>query len=349
MPVDDTRKRPSVTTLIHVTGKQERDAPTLGPHASRVGRLQRIGVPSSELRRQPWSHPFHGVARLTGAPDDDPITRIRDAAALLSGDGAVSGWAAAYVHGVRYLDGCDRSGRLRPVLLHSGSGSQLRRRQGIEPSRARVARDEIVEVDGVPCTVLHRAIYDEMLRARHVVEAVVILEMGVTTVLGPQRATVQAVAGHVTPRGRNIRRVRVALGFGGTRSASPWETRLRMTAVLELGMAGLLVNCPVFSLSGDLLGVADLLDPDTGLVLEADGGQHLETSHRGDDNRRNDVMHDHNLTVVRVTQSDFQLRQVARRIAQGDRRARARHRSKDRWTLQKPTWWLGHPLAQRWG
>jgi hypothetical protein len=46
------------------------------------------------------------------------------------------------------------------------------------------------------------------------------------------------------------------------------------------------VNQPVYDLSGNLLGVADLLDPDAGLVTEFDGQQHRERAQRRADNVR---------------------------------------------------------------
>jgi len=279
------------------------------------------------------------------------MTPIRDAAALLSPEGAVGGWASAWAQGVGYLDGLDKWGSRQPVLLLAGPGHQLRRRPGIRPSRARLPGEDVVCVDGLAMTTLPRAVYEQMRLVEDLVEAVVVLDMGISTVTGHAHTTLDAVHGHVPEGGhsRNVRRVRAAMQLCTTRSASPSETRLRMVAVLEVRLANWLPNRPVFNSRGDLLGIAGLLDPVTGLVLEADGEAHLREGRRGRDNSRDDSMLDHNLTVVRITGIDYAARRVARRIVHGDQRARAGDRSRDRWTLRKPPWWSGHPLSARWG
>lgn len=316
----------------------------------RVAELRNLGVQAAELRHAVWTHPYRGVARLRGAGDDDVATRIRDAAALVSDSGALTGWAAAYHQGVRYLDGLDRCGDPQPIAIVSGPGHQLRRRVGIEPSRAPIDAAEILVVDGIAVASLPRALYDQVRLADNLVEAVVVLDMGVSTVTQHARTTLDAVGAYVerAGRARGIRQTRAALELATSRSASPSETRLRMVAVLDLSLDQWLLNAPIFSTSGDLLGVADLLGPQTGLVLEADGSHHDQLEARGSDHRRDDVMHDHNLTVVRITESDFARGRVHHRIGQGVKRAERRDRRRDRWTLDEPPWWTYYPPARRW-
>jgi very-short-patch-repair endonuclease len=97
------------------------------------------------------------------------------------------------------------------------------------------------------------------------------------------------------------------------------------------------VNQPVYDLSGNLLGLADLLDPDAGLVTEFDGQQHRERAQHRADNVREERLEAAGLVVVRVDSSDF-LRhrdEMRHRIRVAWKRGMSRDRSHDRWTLSE--------------
>lgn len=71
--------------------------------------------------------------------------------------------------------------------------------------------------------------------------------------------------------------VRSALLLADERSWSPFESRVRVVWVVECGLPRPLVNQEVFDRrTGRLLGVADLLDIEAGLVVECDGGEHAK-------------------------------------------------------------------------
>ena len=72
------------------------------------------------------------------------------------------------------------------------------------------------------------------------------------------------------------------------RSASPWETRTRLVVMIELPIADLAVNQPIFDTAGRLIGIPDLLDPATELVVETDGSAHRRLGQRSRDHGRDD-------------------------------------------------------------
>ncbi|MGH3478036.1 MAG: hypothetical protein ACRDQD_14490 [Nocardioidaceae bacterium] len=276
---------------------------------------------------------------------------MRDATALIRDGGALGGWASAFRQGVCFLDGMDRAGRELPVLLHTVPGHQVRRRDGILPSRAALLAGEMIWFDGDPMTTLARALYDEMRLAPTLAEAVVIVDMGVSRLTGHARTTIaevrRVVGSHVKTRG--IVQARRALERASDRSCSPLESRTRVVAEDALPTVSWRINRPVFDIAGRLLGIADLIDAESGLVVESDGAAHREVARRTADNVREEGMEDANLTVVRVTGRDHRdAVALDRRLRKGYRRAMARDPRRDRWTFVEPPWWSRSELARRW-
>ncbi|MCD9199559.1 hypothetical protein [Aeromicrobium wangtongii] len=280
---------------------------------------------------------------------DPTAARISVAIALMGPANALGGWAALRVQGNTWFDGLDRSGDDRDVLIHCLPGSQLRVRPGIEPSEGRVHPDETLARGSFAVTTLARAAYDEMRVAVGVREAVVVLDMATSTTSGMPHTTLDAVAAVVEShhKTRGIAQARQALAMSSPRSASPWETRTRLLAELDVGLSGLLVNVPVFDVSGALLGVADLIDPATGLVIESDGAHHRAAEQHTLDNVREERFERAGLVVCRVTSLDHQDRwATVGRLASAHRDA-ARSLRRD-WTLVQPDWWRTWPAARRW-
>lgn len=234
-------------------------------------------------------------------------------------------------------------------MVHCLPGSQLRVRPGIEPSEGRLHPDEVVHPGSYAVTTMARAVYDEMRVAPNVREAVVALDMATSTTAGLPHTTLEEVL-HVVDahhKTRGIVQARRALAMSSSRSASPWETRTRLLAELDVGLTGLLVNVPVFDLDGALLGVADLIDPATGLVIESDGGHHREAGQHTEDNVREERFERAGAVVCRVTSIDHRARwATVGRIAAAQRDAvRSSRRT---WTLDQPDWWTHSHAAQRW-
>jgi hypothetical protein len=97
------------------------------------------------------------------------------------------------------------------------------------------------------------------------------------------------------------------------------------------------VNQPVFTRSGRLLGVADLLDVEAGLVVEFDGADHAGAARRSSDARRDGSMRDHGLEVARVTGFDLHhVDGLVSRLHAARRRARWLPPDQRLWTTTGP-------------
>ena len=120
-----------------------------------------------------------------------------------------------------------------------------------------------------------------------------------------------------------IDQVRRALELAHERSWSPNETRLRLRWVLDAGLPMPEVNCPIVSADGSLLGIADLLDPEAGLVVEFDGADHRSRSRHTKDVAKDEAFRSHGLEVTRFTGQDVRRRSlVVGRLLSARSRAR---------------------------
>lgn len=294
-----------------------------------------------------WEQRAHGLWRPAGMAVGEADGRVTDAIGLMSHGCLLGGWASLRFQGNDAFDGGGEE--LRPALVHCGAGTQMRRRAAVEPCRATVWDHEVTSLEGVPVTTMARAVYDEMRLAPSLRAAVVALDSAVSGVRNTAhtslRAVQQVVSSHRKTRG--IVRAKRALLLGSERSASPLETRTRLVAQLDAGLEALLVNAPVFGPSGALLGVADLLDGQTGLVIECDGAHHRDAQNHSDDNVREERFERAGLVVVRATSLDHRdVPGLVRRIRLGHRDARLSLRRD--WTLEQPSWFRSWGPGQRW-
>lgn len=302
------------------------------------------GATRKQLRGPGWEQPHHGVSRPTSVVASPEFLKISDAAALLTPGCALGGWASLRVQGNMWFEGLDRD-----VLIHCGVGTQLRVRPGIRPCEGLLFEDEVIGLENYDVTTLARAAYDEMRLATGIRESVVVLDMAVSTTSNVPHTSVAAIKRVIDShhKTRGIVQARHSIGLASSRSASPWETRTRLIAVLDAGLKGLIVNAPVFDRNGDLLGIADLLDPKSGLVIESDGAGHREAHAHSSDNIREEKFERALMTVVRVTALEHANRPaVAARIRAAQRDAQ--QASNDRWTIDKPDWWWNWSPARRW-
>lgn len=303
------------------------------------------------LTQSPWAHPHYGVVAPDHLDPDDPLDRVRHVIPILSAGSFLTGWASARWQGNMMLDGLDRYGQKLPVTLATPERGQHRHRDGIRATRRSILADETLMFENVPVTTLARAVYDQALEARDVREAVVIIDMGVSRLVPQARTTLanlhRLVERHHKTRG--IVRVRNALTLATDRSASPWESRTRLLAELDADIHGLLPNAPVFDLAGELLGIADLIDPATGLVIESDGSHHREAEHHTDDNRREERFERAKAVVCRVTALDHRDRDRWKTVGRIRRAYLDATRQTERsWTLEKPDWWWRWDPGRRW-
>ncbi len=296
------------------------------------------GVGRSALRGPRWRTTSRGLfvpieVGLT------PAQRIVEAVPLVPPSGALTGWAAAYVHGADYLDGLDPV-TLQPLPVPVGLNTTAGRRNlaGITYHRDVLGGAEVDTVHDLRVTSALRATVDGARHARDLVEAVVFLDMvGREVGLDPARLVLWC---RTHPGWRGVDQLRQAQRWCDFRSASPWETRLRMFYRREAGLPRPEVNVPVFDLDGRFLGIPDLLDVKSGLAVEFDGQDHrLRVQHRND-NLREESLEDTNLVVSRVDSLDLRHRVPLRdRLRAAYARGQARDRRRDRFTTVEPTWW----------
>lgn len=82
---------------------------------------------------------------------------------------------------------------------------------------------------------------------------------------------------------RHSRRVRRILGLAEKRTRSPQETAMRLIWCLDLGLPRPKCNWPIRDEDGFVLGEADLVSPELGVVGEYDGAAHGSMRRRARD------------------------------------------------------------------
>jgi very-short-patch-repair endonuclease len=237
------------------------------------------------------------------------------------------------------MDGVAADGTLLPVLLCVGTQTHRHRQSGIDVSRDRLPSSDVVVVGDLRCTTPLRTAFDLARRALSETAAVIAIDTMVECGL-IDRMTFQAYADeHGGWRGVPRARAAAALSVEGVRS--PRETKLRMICN-RAGLPTLLVNHPVFSVEGYLIGIPDLLCPESATVIEYDGADHLEPQRRAEDSRRDARFRVHGLNTVRVTRDDINGPHdtLVERLRRAYLDGLSRDSSSDRWTLEIPADWV---------
>lgn len=182
----------------------------------------------------------------------------------------------------------------------------------------------------VVCVV--RALFDEMRREPEVRRAVIAMDMAAAADLTSIKRMRAYVGTHGGWAGVDV--VRKALGLADECSRSPGESRLRLVWELDTGHPRPLTNRDVFDQRGRLLGIADLIDPEDGVVGEYDGADHSGAGRRSRDAGRDSAFRDAGLEVFRVTGFDeHRPGTVRQRIDAAYQRAAARSNAPG-WMLQ---------------
>ncbi len=192
----------------------------------------------------------------------------------------------------------------------------------------------------LPTAVATRAIFDSMQAAEDLAEAVAYVDAWLNAGVVTIDALTDYAAGR--PGARHIVTIRRAIEMADAAARSPWVSRLRIFYVTVAGLPTPQVNVPIFDVGGRLLGIADLLDKEAGLVTEFDGQDHRQRRQHRADNDREEWFEDAGLVVVRADSLDltsYESRLVDR-LRSGHRRGMQRDRTRDRWTLTPPQWWL---------
>jgi hypothetical protein len=258
--------------------------------------------------------------------------RIGATLPLLPPDGAIGGWAAAYLAGVPACDGLTLDGEALPVDHVVPPAHRLRPRAGIRVRREQLPHDLKRALGRRSVTAPARTALDVARWATSVEEAVCALDaMFHVRYADPQdvAALIQA-----TTRRPGLPQARRALQLADARSRSPRETQLRLLWVVGAGLPPLLSNVPVWTTSGVFLGQPDLLDAEAGLAMEHDGAQHRDLANHTADNAREERLERAGLRVIRFTILDLRDRAgCVRRM----RMERARRLGRD---TSRETWWV---------
>ncbi|HEX5512384.1 MAG TPA: hypothetical protein VFX41_11765, partial [Actinomycetales bacterium] len=202
------------------------------------------GLPTTgELRSGLWRRPHRGVLAWAGSDAEDPMQRILAAAAAVDG-APLAGWAAAYLHGARELDGETRGGEPLPVLFCIGKSGTRRPRQGLKPFRSPMGVEDVVQINGVLCTSLVRTTFDLARLAPSLADAVA----DVDTMLRCTRLRLADLKRYVQRQRRvpGLVQVREALRLADPLSLSRPESKLRVLWVVDAGLPAPLVNASVF-------------------------------------------------------------------------------------------------------
>lgn len=284
-----------------------------------------------------WRRTSRGLYVPAYVDPDLPEQRVLEAAALLPASGAVTGWGALRMLGARFFDGGVGETR-QPVDLVTGPRGGRRPRPGVRWSQDRLDPAEVLVRHGVRVTSPDRACFDAARRADDVRSATVALDMAFAAELTGPRRVRQYLEEH--PGWDGTPQVRTALDLSSEHSRSPMEVDLRLVWELDAGLPRPLVNVEVFSRAGKLLGIADLLDPVAGLVVEFDGADHAGARRRSDDARREAVLRAHRLEVERVTGYDLHhVPALVTRLHAARRRARWLPEDQRPWTVTPPPGW----------
>lgn len=318
----------------------------------RIDPAGRTGPTRGQARGPKWrstSHAYHVPARVDGTL---PEQRIMEQSVRLPHGGAVTGWASLRLASATFFDGLQPDGRtLIPVPLAIGPNASIRIDAAITVSRDRLDPSEVQTRQGIPCTNEVRGLFDAVRTAVGLREGVVAIDMAAAAMLVSVRQLRAYAADH--PGWNGVPQVRAAADLASERSKSPNETRMRLIWVIDAGLPAPLVNQPIWDLRGRLLGIADLLDPEAGVVGEYDGAEHRKAIRQSQDVAREDAFRGHGLECFRVTGPDMgHTMRIVRRMHSARARARWSRERDRRWTVTPPPGWgrdetLDEYLAER--
>ncbi len=205
-------------------------------------------------------------------------------------------------------------------------------------SREPLDPSEVVVIHGIPCTEVRRAVFDEMRRTREVREATVAMDMAAAALLTSIRRARAYLANR--RRWRRSTVVEAALDLASEDSRSPNESRVRLIWEVDARLPRPLVNQHVWDRHGNLLGIADLLDVEAGLVGEFDGADHRTATRHTHDIERQGRFERQGLEVFRVTGLDvLKPERVVDRILFHRSRACGLPFEKRHWTIAPPRGW----------
>lgn len=305
-----------------------RAAPLRVVHPRRIG----DGLTPDQARGPRWRRTSRGLYVPADVDPGVAQQRIIEEAARLPPGGAVTGWAACLLAGAGWLDGLAPDGRTPlPVQVAVGPRGGVRRHHGIVVSFVELPEWEVWRRHGVRCARPERAVVDEMRRCSPA-EAVVVAESAIAGSI-TSISRLRAFAGsRRSARGRAVVEWALARVRGGARS--PLEVRVRTVAEEAAGFARLDVNRVVLTADGTRIGEVDLLDVESGTVIEVDGADHREANQQSWDIVKEEALRSVGIEVARVTGSQARaVATLARRLCAVRARSSFAAPDERRWRL----------------
>lgn len=290
------------------------------------------GPTRGEANGPRWRRTGHNLYVPAHVARDRVEQRILEAAARLPAGGLVSGWAALRLHRVNLCDGLGRDLGELPVPVVVPPSANVRA-AGLERHRSAVPADERTRCFGVPCTTAARALFDAMVWAPDLREAVVVADMAFAAQAVERRSFGAWVAARASRKGSG--RVDEALTLAVDRSKSPMESRMRLIWVLDARLPVPRCNWPVADVTGTRIGRPDLLSEELAVVGEFDGADHSGARRRSDDAAKDQAYRDAGLESFRIVGREVddvalvvaRMHAAVRRAAEADR--------PPRWTIRR--------------
>ncbi|GAA4705323.1 hypothetical protein [Nocardioides conyzicola] len=284
----------------------------------RVDPSGQAGPTPKQMRGPRWRITSAGLAVPAEVGDDLVEQRILEASARTGSSAVVTGWAALRLHGGNFFDGLARDGRSRLAVPIAANGERL---TGPGVVRDQIPPDEVVEVHGIRCTTVERALYDEMQRIGEVRE----MAVAVGAACAARLTSVRRMRLYATTRRwyRDVRLVKEAVELSVERCRSPQEDRFRLIWELDAQWGRPLINRTVVDLEGRFVATPDLLDPVRGVIGEYAGADHRDIDRHESDVERLADVRDVGLECVEVVGRTIRdPRRVVIRMEQAAQRAR---------------------------
>ncbi len=279
--------------------------------------------------------------------EPSPEQRIVEAAELLPGHGAITGWAGLHWQGARrWFPGSDAAGQARSIWLAIG-GEDVRSQARVNVSAERLDPRDVIVVDGIRITRSVRSACFDMRYAHDEREAARILSMAAFT----DHVSIEEMAGYAYQHNgwTGVPQCREGTALAEENCWSPPELDMVLTWRLDAGLPRPLCNWPVFDPAGRHIGTPDLLDVEGGVVGQYDGGLHLSGRQRAVDIQRDERYRAAGLECFVMTAADRKAPLLAaQRMLAARSRARFEAESRRLWTAELPSSWVPtHTVALR--
>ena len=285
---------------------------------------------------------FRRVARGLWVParvEATPEQRIVEAAAVLPGYGAVTGWAALRWQQAMWFEGLDPDQRPRPVVLAVGDQHRVRPQPRMQVSQEILPPGTIRRFRGLRVTSPLWSIAHEMRKAPSDEAALVAFELAAMHDL-VSIAELEGFVGSSLWVRQGVPRLRALLPELDENSWSPMESVMRRTWC-RADFPRPLTNRPVFTLDGRFVGTPDVIDPDAGVYGMYDGGLHLAGEVRHRDVAKEAAYRALGLEGVVMMSGDLAGREpFVARLHEAYARALRRPHEHRRWRTEPPSWWV---------